>query len=148
MQSNSGRHPTPLFSMVTAAILNFFNPQKLQPFWNLISLFANLHVTVKFLEVPNKFNNFCTLVTMTTSAILNFINTPKVSTHYGEFSYDVSWSLMKEIKKYLKSSLFYFHGNCSKVCPTDSDSFGLSRSTRCGCDRKHYCKNLWSLEWI
>jgi hypothetical protein len=26
--------------------------------------------------------------------------------------------------------------------------FGLSRSTRCGCDRKHYCKNLLSLEWI
>jgi hypothetical protein len=26
--------------------------------------------------------------------------------------------------------------------------FCLSRSTRCGCDRKHYCKNLWSLEWI
>ena len=25
--------------------------------------------------------------------------------------------------------------------------FGLSRSTRCGCDRKHYCKTLWSLEW-
>ena len=33
-------------------------------------------------------------------------------------------------------------------CPTDSDFFGLSRSTRCGCNRKHYCKNLWSLEWI
>ena len=27
-------------------------------------------------------------------------------------------------------------------CPTDSDLFGLSRSTRCGCDKKHYCKNL------
>jgi hypothetical protein len=33
-----------------------------------------------------------------------------------------------------------------KVCPTDSDFFGISRSTRCGCDRKHYCKTLWSLE--
>jgi hypothetical protein len=33
-------------------------------------------------------------------------------------------------------------------CPTDSDCFGLSLSTRCGCDKKHYCKNLWSLEWI
>jgi hypothetical protein len=28
---------------------------------------------------------------------------------------------------------FCFHGNCGKVCPTDSDFFGLSRSTRCGC---------------
>ena len=29
--------------------------------------------------------------------------------------------------------LFCFHGNCGKVCSTDSDFFGLSRSTRCGC---------------
>ena len=36
---------------------------------------------------------------MATSAILNFINMPKASTHYGEYSYDVSWSLMKEIFK-------------------------------------------------
>jgi hypothetical protein len=34
---------------------------------------------------------------------------------------------MKEIKKIIKSPLFYFHGNCGKVCPTDSDFFGLSR---------------------
>jgi hypothetical protein len=26
--------------------------------------------------------------------------------------------------------------------------FSLSRSTRCGCDRKHKCKKLWNLEWI
>ena len=31
--------------------------------------------------------------------LVYFINTPKVSTHYGEYSYAVSWSLMKEIKK-------------------------------------------------
>jgi hypothetical protein len=30
-------------------------------------------------------------------------------------------------------STFCFHGNCGKVCPTDSDYFGLSRSIRCGC---------------
>jgi hypothetical protein len=29
-------------------------------------------------------------------------------------------------KKKLKSPLFYFHCNCSKVCSTDSDFFGLS----------------------
>jgi hypothetical protein len=28
--------------------------------------------------------------------------------------------------------LFCFHSNCGKVCLTDSDLFGLSRSTRCG----------------
>jgi hypothetical protein len=26
--------------------------------------------------------------------------------------------------------------------------FGLFHSTRCGCDRKHYCKTLWSWKWI
>jgi hypothetical protein len=51
------------------------------------------------------------------NAILNYINMPKASTHYGEYSYNVSWSLMKEIK------IFYFHGNCGKVCLIDSDFF-------------------------
>ena len=32
-----------------------------------------------------------------------------------------------------ESPLFCFHGNCGKVCPTDFDFFGLSRSTSCGC---------------
>jgi hypothetical protein len=32
------------------------------------------------------------------NAIFNFINMPKAPTHYGEYSYYVSWSLMKEIK--------------------------------------------------
>jgi hypothetical protein len=41
--------------------------------------------------------------------------------------------LMKGIQTNYKSPLFYFHGNCGKVCPTDSDFFGLSCSTRCGC---------------
>jgi hypothetical protein len=45
-------------------------------------------------------------------------------------------------KKIIYPPLFYFHGNCGKVCPTDSDFFVLSRSTKCGCDRQHYCKNL------
>ena len=36
-------------------------------------------------------------------------------------------------KKKIKSPFFCFHGNYGKVCPTDSDFFGLSRSTRCGC---------------
>jgi hypothetical protein len=73
------------------------------------------------------------LVTMAMAAILNFFNPPKAATHYGGYSYKVSWSLMKGIQKMLKSPLFCFHGNCGKVCPTDSDFFGLSRSTRCGC---------------
>jgi L-lactate utilization protein LutB len=72
------------------------------------------------------------LVTMATAAILNFFNPQKAATHYGGYSYKVSWSLMKGIQNYFKSPLFCFHGNCGKVCPTDSDFFSLSRSTRCG----------------
>jgi hypothetical protein len=40
---------------------------------------------------------------------------------------------MKEmIFFFLNLPFFNFHGNCAKVCPTDSNFFGLSRSTRCG----------------
>jgi hypothetical protein len=46
-------------------------------------------------------------------------------------------SFMKEIRIFFKSPLFCFHGNCGKVCPTDSFFFGLSRSTRCGCCSFH-----------
>ena len=58
---------------------------------------------------------------------------PKAATDYGGYFYKVSWSLMKGIQFFFKSPLLCFHGNCGKVCPTDSDLFGLSRSTRCGC---------------
>ena len=40
---------------------------------------------------------------------------------------------MKGIPKKIKSPLFCFHGSCGKVCPTDSDFLGLSRSTTCRC---------------
>ena len=63
----------------------------------------------------------------------NVFNPPKAVTHYSGYSYKVSWNLMKGIQFFNKSHLFCFHGNCGKVCPTDSDFFGLSRSTRCGC---------------
>jgi hypothetical protein len=41
--------------------------------------------------------------------------------YYTQVSYTGSWE-----------PLVCFHGNCGKVCPTDSDFLGLSRSTRCG----------------
>ena len=63
----------------------------------------------------------------------DFFQPPKAATYYGGYSCKVSWSLMKGILIVFKSPLFCFHGNCDKVCPTDSDFFGLSRSTRCGC---------------
>jgi hypothetical protein len=43
--------------------------------------------------------------------------------------YEVWW---KELKK-IQSPLFCFHGNCGKVCLTDSEFLGLSRYTWCGC---------------
>ena len=59
--------------------------------------------------------------------------TPKAATHYGWYSYKVSWRLMKGFQIFFKSPLFCFHGNCGKVCPIDSDCFSLSLSTSCGC---------------
>ena len=51
--------------------------------------------------------------------------TVDISTNFHE----VWW---KESKFFL-NPLFCFHGNCGKVCPTDSNFFGLSHSSRCGC---------------
>ena len=62
-----------------------------------------------------------------------FFQPPKAATHYSGYSYKVSWSLMKGIPNFFKSPIICFHGNCGKVFPTDSNLFGLSRSTRCGC---------------
>ena len=76
----------------------------------------------------------CWLCSKVVNNILRiFFNLPKAATHYGRYSYKVSWSLMIGIQNLFKSPLFCFHGNCGKVCPTDSVFFGLSRSTRCGC---------------
>jgi hypothetical protein len=48
------------------------------------------NITANICEVWSEFNIFCTLVTMTTAAILNLFNPPKVTTHYGGYSYKVS----------------------------------------------------------
>ena len=83
----------------------------------LVSLDVDVtgNITAKIVGVWSEFNIFCTLVTMATAAILNFCNPPK------------------GIQKSFKFPLFGFHGSCGKICPNDSDFFGLSRSTRCGC---------------
>jgi hypothetical protein len=70
--------------------------------------------------VRSEFNIFCTLVTMATAAILNFFNPqnlPHTTVDIPTKFHEVWWK----------------ESNCSKICPTDSDFFGLSRSTRCGC---------------
>ena len=100
----------------------------------LVSLDVDVtgNITAKLCEVWSEFNIFCTLVTMATTTILNLFN-PKSFAHYGGYSYKASWSLMKGIQIVFKSPLYCVIGNCGKVCPTDSDLFGLSRSTRCEC---------------
>ena len=67
--------------------------------------------------VWSEFKKIGTLVTMATAAIFNLFNPSKAATHYGGYSYKVSWSLMKGIQIKFKSPLFSFHGNCDKVCP-------------------------------
>ena len=46
----------------------------------------------------SEFNICCTLVTMATATIWIFSTPSKASTHYGGYSYKVSWSLMKGIQ--------------------------------------------------
>ena len=81
------------------------------------------NITAKLCEVGSEFNIFCTLVTMATAVILNLLNSPTAATH-------LQWiflqSFMKGIQNYFKSPLFCFHGNCGKVCPTDSVFFFLA----------------------
>jgi hypothetical protein len=58
-------------------------------------------------------------------AILNFFNPQKLlhtTVDIPTKFHEVWW---KESNFFLNPPLFCFHGNCDKVCPTDSDFFGL-----------------------
>ena len=55
---------------------------------------------------------------------------PHTTVHIPTKLHEVWW---KESKHFLNPPFFCFHVNCGKVCPTDSNFFGLSRSTRSGC---------------
>jgi hypothetical protein len=124
-----------IFEFLTI-FFNFYNGSHFENFkheehnFEWWSIFVSSY---KWIRSTFPFNIFCTFDTMATAAILNFLNPTKAATHYDGYSYKVSWSLMKGIQNIFKSPLFCFHGNCSKVCPTDPDFFGLSRSTRYGC---------------
>jgi hypothetical protein len=45
-------------------------------------------------------------------------------------------------KKKLNSPFFISMATAAKFALPIPIFFGLSRSTKCGCDRKHYCKTL------
>ena len=157
MQSNSGRHPTPSTCQklphTTVNIPMKFDERnqnilKIPPFlfpWQLrIPIFfayinpldvdVTGNITAKICEVGSEFNIFCTLVTMATATIFFYFFNPK-SCHTLRWIFLQSFRKFwwKESKICLNLPFFCFHGNCGKVCPTDSDLFVLSRSTRCGC---------------
>jgi hypothetical protein len=56
---------------------------------------------------------------------------------------------MKGTQHFFNSPLFCFHDNCGKVCPSDSDFFGLSRSKKRARNRKRKSdgKLVSSLNW-
>ena len=99
-------------------------------------------ITAKICEVWSEFNIFCTLVTMATATSLNFFNPPKAATHYGGYSYKVSWSLMKGIQKCFKSPFFVSMATAAKFVQPIPIFFRLSRSTRsecCSCQVSSNC---------
>jgi hypothetical protein len=59
--------------------------------------------------VWSEFNIFCTMVT-----ILNFFNPSKAATHYGGYSYKVSWSLMKGIQFFFNCPFFVSMATAAK----------------------------------
>ena len=94
------------------------------------------NITAKICEVWSEFNIFCTLVTIATTAIYEFCSPSPTL----ESCHTLRWIFLQSFMKFdernpifFKSPLFCFHGNCGKVCPTDSNCFGLSHSIRCGC---------------
>ena len=124
----------PLFSVSMATAAKFVLPI---PYFlaYLVPLDVDVtgNITAKICEAWSEFNIFCTLVTMATVTILNLFQPPK-SCH------TLRWIFLQSFMKFdERNPIFFnpppfcFHGNCGKVCPTDSDFLDLSRSTRCGC---------------
>ena len=64
---------------------------------------------------------------------LNLFNPSKAATHYGGYSYKVSWGLMKGIKKKFKHPFFVSMATAAKFVQPNPIFVGLSRSARCGC---------------
>jgi hypothetical protein len=84
-------------------------------------------ITAKICEVWSEFNIFCTLVTMATATSFNFFNPPPPKS-----CHTLRWIFLQSFMKFDERNpkiflipLFCFHGNCGKVCPTDSDFFSL-----------------------
>jgi hypothetical protein len=98
------KYPFPLKSVhfwIFNDFLNFYIGDHFENFKNRAQLWVIIYFCVKFQKDPLYGLNltfFCTLVTMATATILDFSTPPKAATHYGGYSYKVSWSLMKGIQ--------------------------------------------------
>ena len=101
------------------------NGRHSKPMMNINSQHHNLLGS----QISPKSEDFCILVAILylgnhgNGRHFEFFQPPIAATHYSGYSYKDSWSLMKGIQIFFKSPLFCFHGNCGKVCPTDSDLF-------------------------
>ena len=84
-------NPPFLISMATAAKFVLLIPIFFLAYLVPLDVDVTGNITAKLCEVWSEFNIFCTLVTMATATILNCFQPPqKASTHYGEYSYNVS----------------------------------------------------------
>jgi hypothetical protein len=111
-------------------------PWQQQAFWNFQASKPFIHmpynISIKFHPIPSTLNfscfcqpqktwkiciwrSFCTLVTMATAAILKKnLTPPKAATHYGGYSYKVSWSLTKGIQFFLNPLFFVSMATAAK----------------------------------
>ena len=96
-------------SFILAAILKIWKTKSTTLSDDLILCQVSKGSAVRF-----PFSIFCTLVTMATATILNFSTPPKAATHYGGYSYKVSWSLMKGIQTFFKSPFFVSMASAAK----------------------------------
>jgi hypothetical protein len=93
------------------------------------------NITAKICEVWSEFNIFLHLGYHGNGHQFEFFQPPppKAATHYGGYSYKVSWSLMKGIQKCFKSPFFVSMVTAAKFVQTIPIFVRLSRSTRSGC---------------
>ena len=156
VQNHRVNHSKPKWSPYGAAYLT---PSKIHFHWNLfifefLTIFFYFYIGGHLEIFKKKEHNFewwsffvssfkrmrctfelkknCTLVTMATAAILNLFNPNSCHT--------LRWIFLESFMRFDERNpkqfvipLFCIYGSCGKVCPTDSDFFGLSRSIRCRC---------------
>jgi hypothetical protein len=100
------------------------------------------NITAKICQAWSEFNNFCTLVTMATAPILKFFQLPKSCHRLRWISLQSFMKFDGRNKKKLNLPFLFPWQLRQSLSYRFRFFFSLSRSTRCGCDRKHKCKKL------